>query len=165
MACQPSASDQQKIGMLLEVLRTQGRVRFAARGYSMLPSLWPSDVVTVEAQSPNQFEPGDLLLYVREQRFFLHRMVRREGPSEARWVMRGDSMPHADEPVSGHEIVGKVVEVERDGRVLPGIPRCTLPVRAAGFLLCWDRLRSVVLRLRESWYRRPGASPAQSISI
>ena len=68
MACPRSASDQQKVGMALEVLRTQGRVRFAARGYSMLPSLWPGDVVTVEAQSTDQFQSGDLLLYVREER-------------------------------------------------------------------------------------------------
>jgi hypothetical protein len=166
MACPRSASDQQKVGMALEVLRTQGRVRFAARGYSMLPSLWPGDVVTVEAQSTDQFQSGDLLLYVREERFFLHRMLRNEECGvEARWLMRGDSMPHADQPVSAHQIVGKVVEVERDGRRLPGIPRCTLPVRAAGFLLCWDRLRSVVLRLRESRHTRPDASPVTSISI
>jgi hypothetical protein len=165
MACPGNPSDQQRVGMALEVLRSHGRVRFAARGYSMLPSLWPGDVVTIEAQS-EPFQPGDLLLYVREERFFLHRALRRVcGAAEACWLVRGDSMTRADAPVSRHEILGRVVEVDRNGQVLPGIPRCTLPVRAAGLALNWDRLRSLVLRVRESRFTRPNSSPAPSVSI
>ena len=64
-------------------------------------------------------------------------------------ITRGDSMPGDDLPVAAGEVLGKVVSVERDGRVLEKLPDCTLLTRAIGRALGWGRLRSIVLRLRQ----------------
>ena len=158
--------DQQKVSMAVEILRTSGSLRFAARGYSMLPSLWPGDVLTVQAMPGESLEPGDIVLYEREARLYAHRMLRRTTSANGEsMVVRGDSMPRADRPVLAQEVLGKVKLVERDGHVLPGIPRCTPLMRLAGLVLCWDRLRSVVLRLRTTLCPGSRAISSESFSL
>ena len=143
--------EQQKLDLAVEVLRTSGQLRLAARGYSMLPSLWPGDVLTLQAAGIEQFAPQDLLLYCREGRFFIHRVLRRtETDGETRLITRGDSMPQNDLPVSSPEVLAKVMSVERHGQELPQVPRCTLLTRSIGLPLgSWGRLRSVVLQWRQ----------------
>jgi len=40
--------ERQKRDLSLETLRSQGSVRMRALGTSMVPSIWPGDVVSVE---------------------------------------------------------------------------------------------------------------------
>jgi signal peptidase I len=150
MACSEPIREQHKRDLAVEVLRAAGQVRLAARGYSMLPSLWPGDVLTIRAATFEQLTAADLVLYSRDGRFFIHRVLRRgQVDGQLRWVTRGDSMPHPDQPVSADEVLGKVVAVERDGQALEKVPACTAFVRAIGLALAWGRLRSVILRLRQ----------------
>ena len=44
----------------------------------MLPTLWPGDVLTVQSILPEQVEPGEIVLYMRQDRFFIHRIVSRD---------------------------------------------------------------------------------------
>ena len=144
------AREQQKRDLAVEVLRASGQVRLAARGYSMLPSLWPGDVLTLQAATLDSLAAGDLVLFVGEGRFFVHRVLRRtQIEGQTRVVTRGDSMPREDQPVSADEVLGKVVSVERHGRILARVPASSLFVRGLGLALAWGRLRSVVLRLRQ----------------
>jgi hypothetical protein len=148
MAVSEPTREQHKRDLAVEVLRTAGRVRLAARGYSMLPSLWPGDVLTIEASTVAQLLPADLVLYWRGESFFIHRVLRWEvAGADRRLVTRGDSMPGEDLPVSADEVLGKIVSVERDGRIVQ-VPRCTPLTRVVGLALTWGRLRSIVLRLR-----------------
>jgi hypothetical protein len=150
MAHDDPTREQHKRDLAVEVLRTSGRLRLAARGYSMLPSLWPGDVLTIQASALPQLSPADLVLYWREGSFFIHRVLGCElAGGETMLITRGDSMPGDDLPVSAGEVLGKVVSVERDGRVLVKLPDRTLLTRAIGRALGWGRLRSIVLRLRQ----------------
>lgn len=150
----------QKQNLVTEVLRTSGRVRVAARGHSMLPTLWPGDLLTVEATRFDQVSPGDVILYRRWERFFIHRVLRKSsatGSDRPSLVTRGDSMSGFDGAVLPEEILGKVISIEgSSGRCLP-VPACLKFRRIIGLALgSGDRLRSLVLRWH-SWRRRARA--------
>jgi hypothetical protein len=150
MAPSQLTREQHQRDLAVEVLRTSGRVRLAARGYSMLPSLWPGDVLTIQASTLAQLVPADLVLYWRDGIFFVHRVVRHtQDDGQVRLITRGDSMPHPDQPVSSQEVLGKVTAVERDGRLLEKLPACTPFARAIGLALAWSRFRGVILRFRQ----------------
>ena len=151
MAVSELTREQHKRDLAVEVLRTSGRMRLAARGYSMLPSLWPGDVLTIQATGLDQVAPADIVLSWRDGEFSMHRVLRRaQVNGETCLVTRGDSMQQEDLPVVSSELLGKLVAIERDGRLLSQIPACTLLTRSLGLALgSWGRLRSMVLRWRQ----------------
>jgi hypothetical protein len=134
-----------------EVLRRTGQVRLAALGYSMLPSLWPGDQLTIEARAGNQVQCGDIVAFRREGRLFIHRAQRVVQTSPLRILTRGDAMPAADSPVLPEELLGVVTAVcGADGRPVP-IPGSSRVRRLIGLALAYSgRLRSLVLR----WHAR-----------
>jgi hypothetical protein len=142
------AREQQKRSLAVEVLRASGQLRLAARGYSMLPTLWPGDVLTIQAASLEQVSRGDLVLFAREGSFFIHRVLR-STREPMRLITRGDSMPGPDAPVTASELLGKVIAAERNGVSLSSVPVCSPLARGVGLALgSWGRLRSLVLRWR-----------------
>jgi len=72
------ASDQGRCSLAAEALRSWGTLKVRANGVSMLPTLWPGDVLTVQSVCPEQVEPGEIVLYMRQDRFFIHRIVSRD---------------------------------------------------------------------------------------
>src|SRR2546428_12714309 len=52
--------------LLAEVARKFGEIRLKATGDSMLPSVWPGDLLTVRRQSFSEFQSGEIVLYERE---------------------------------------------------------------------------------------------------
>src|SRR5881396_568013 len=114
--------------LLAEVARKFGEIRFKATGDSMLPSVWPGDLLTVRRQSFSEFRSGEIVLYEREAGentltrpygpaspvgFVAHRVVGRRGRS---LITRGDSLRENDEPVDEEQVLGRVVAVNREGR-------------------------------------------------
>jgi len=67
--------------LVADVLRGSGYLRLQVRGESMLPALWPGDVVEIASCSPEDVRPGEIVLALRDGRFFLHRLVTRSQPS------------------------------------------------------------------------------------
>ena len=137
-----------KQNLAVEVLRTTGQVQLAAFGYSMLPSLWPGDLLTVEARPLAQTGVGDVVLFARLDRFFIHRVLQIE---KGRLITRGDAMPTKDAPVSAEELLGVVTRVQRaDGRsaaIREGSPL----LRLIGLSVAYSaKLRSLALR----WHAR-----------
>jgi hypothetical protein len=154
--------DQFKRNLAAEVLRTTGSLRLAAFGYSMLPTLWPRDVLTIQAQSIEQVQAGDVVLFAREGRFFIHRVLQKlEMGGHGRLVTRGDAMPDADAPVSEEELWGKVVSVRGRGGRDFGVPACSSPRRWMGLTLAYSvKLRSLALRCHK-WRSSGRASKSE----
>lgn len=150
------SQNQFKHSLAAEVLRSTGWVRLAALGNSMLPALWPGDFVTIQAASLDQIQTGDVVLFARDRRFFIHRALRKvQLRSETRLLTRGDAMPKADAPVAAEELLGKVVFVERGSRPSIQVPACSLLRRCLGLTLAYfASVRSIALR----WHVR--RSPA-----
>lgn len=158
MAASAQCREHIQQNLALEVLRRTGRVRLAALGYSMLPSLWPGELLTIEARASDQVRCGDIVAFRRSERLFVHRAIRIEA-SPSRILTRGDAMRAADAPVSAAELLGIVTAVWGvDGRARP-LPRISRPRRLAGLALAYSgRLRSLALRWH-AWRRGPAAEP------
>ncbi|MFZ1204654.1 MAG: S24/S26 family peptidase [Candidatus Acidiferrales bacterium] len=99
-----------------EVLRSYGRLRIVARGSSMVPTIFPGDVLFVERNPLARLQPGDVVLASRGGRFFAHRVVKLTalgGPP--RVITRGDALRENDPAFSHDEILGRVTSVTRGG--------------------------------------------------
>jgi signal peptidase I len=154
--------DQFKHSLATEILRSSGTLRLSAFGNSMLPTFWPGDRLTIRQRSIEQVLPGDVVLFTREGRFFIHRVLRKiELDSHLQLLTRGDAMPDADAPVVTEELLGKIVSIETQrGRQLP-VPRCSGARRWMGLALAYSaRLRSLALRWRA---RGAGARSGEAV--
>src|SRR5260370_30032760 len=65
----------QRSALVADVLRRSGRlrVRLQVHGESMLPALWPGDVVEIESCPPEEVWPGEIVLAQRDAPLFLPR--------------------------------------------------------------------------------------------
>ncbi len=150
---QPTESrGQLKHNLAAEALRIAGNFRLAAFGYSMMPTLWPGEVLTIQAQSFDLVRPSEVVLFSRDGRFFIHRVVGKLNVyPETKLITRGDALPSVDALVSRIEFLGKVVSVRRGEREIP-VPACSRTRRWIGLALTYSvRLRSLALRLRPWW--------------
>ena len=139
--------EQSKLSMAIEVLRSFGEVRLRALGVSMLPTLWPGDRLTIQAAGFDQVRPGDMVLYARQNRFFVHRVIQKSDQAGPFVITQGDAMVQEDPPVSPDELLGKVSAVYRCGNAFEP-DREPATRRLAGILLCrWNVFRNLALRL------------------
>jgi hypothetical protein len=144
------AREQSRNNLAIEVLNKTGLLRLSAFGHSRLPTLYPGDILTIRREPLTAIHSGDVVLYTRGDRFFIHRNLGSvQTASGGALVTRGDSMPHVDEPVTPVELLGRVIHIERAGE-LKSVPPCTLLRRALGMLLGHStRLRSIFLNLHK----------------
>ena len=138
--------------LAVEMLRSGRPIRMRTSGVSMLPSIWPGDVVVVENKASSEIVSGDIVVVARGGKFFVHRLV---GKRDSHWITRGDSNPQNDPPFAGVELLGKVSAIHHRRRVMIPRPRVSLAVRTLAWMLChWDTLRNVTLRAYAFWQNR-----------
>jgi len=101
-----------------EVLRSSGTLRLRVMGWSMLPAVWPGDTVVVKHVESSAVSAGDIVLFSRNRRFFVHRVVATEATADAAIIARGDAMSHADPPVAARDLLGKVSCILRIGKCI-----------------------------------------------
>jgi hypothetical protein len=105
--------DPSRAVLIEEALVRFGEVRLRVTGSSMLPAIWPGDMLTVRRAGIEQVRLRDVALFTREGRLFAHRVVARGG----RYVVaQGDTVPSPDAPVTASELLGVVVDVSRNGK-------------------------------------------------
>jgi hypothetical protein len=106
-------------GLAEDVIRTFGEMRLRVFGTSMVPSILPGDLISVRRNAPVEISSGEIILYAREGRMFVHRVVGRAGaPDDPLLITRGDLLRQSDPPVSSTELLGKVISIERGSRQL-----------------------------------------------
>jgi len=97
-----------------EVLRSYGRLRMVARGSSMVPSIFPGDVLVIKRDPLARLRPGQIVLASRDGRFFAHRVVRLTAlGGRPRVITRGDALRQNDPAFVQDEILGRVTAVIR----------------------------------------------------
>jgi signal peptidase I len=131
------------------MIRGGGTVRLKAWGSSMLPSVWPGDLLTIQSAARDEVVPGDIVLVVRDNRFVIHRLVEtRQVQDSPLWITRGDAMPQNDSPAAASEVLGRVVSVTRSNRSFVPSRRVSLLRSSLATMLCrWDRIRILALRI------------------
>jgi len=94
----------------------------------MYPTIKEGETITVVPVAPFDIKRGDILLYIVGRKVIAHRLVRinREksdsttqsstlNPKQL-FILRGDASASYDELVEAHQVLGKVVSVEKGGR-------------------------------------------------
>lgn len=150
-----------KLGLVGDVLRRCGSVQLRAWGMSMLPSLWPGDLLTIRTVPSEDLAPGQIVLVMRDNRFFIHRLIeKRTVKDRLFWITKGDTVPNDDLPVAESELLGRVADIQRGHRIF--IPRrhVSLFHSALAWMLChWSRFRSLALRIHAA-SRNPRILPS-----
>jgi signal peptidase I len=120
-----------RLDLAAEVLHRFGEVSFVAHGSSMIPSIYPGDLLTVRSESVADARPGEVVLFLLGGRFFVHRVVRKR-PERNRVVFstRGDAMTQEDPSVDGSQLLGRVTSIVRRGK----------PVKFADHANSWAKL-------------------------
>jgi signal peptidase I len=117
--------------LAFDVARSSGEARLRVSGVSMLPAVWPGDVVTVQHKNPGELLPGQIVVYRRDELLIVHRITKNSGDH---LITRGDARPFNDPPVRAIEILGHVISIHRDGRHIN--PEQSAWQRAASSILC-----------------------------
>jgi hypothetical protein len=131
--------------LIADLLMNGHRVKFRAPGHSMYPTILHEDVITVEPVKPSAVKIRDIILYRVQDVLIAHRVIkilewsernsrsapqgpqdRSASPIEARpsasetllFILCGDARPTCDDPVAAEQVLGKVVLVETNGRVI-----------------------------------------------
>lgn len=141
-----------RCALAADVLRVSGKLRLRVYGDSMLPSVWPGDILSIHRVAHADLTMGELVLFAREDGFVVHRVVTKSGDS---LITRGDSLDSNDPPVSQNQVLGRVVDIRRCGfRVSPlgGMARkqrllCFLFMRCHPFRAFLLRLSGLLQRL------------------
>ena len=141
-----AARETLKSKLAVEVVRRFGEVRLRVTGASMLPSVWPGDILTVRRVSFSELRPGQIILCSRGAQLVAHRII---GHRQQHLVTRGDSLPQNDPLVGEDQVLGQVVSILRNGRRID--PSFTQGQRMAAWVLRRsDFAARVLLRLRNS---------------
>jgi signal peptidase I len=112
-----SESHALKCELAGEVLRSSGQLRLQVTGWSMLPSIWPGDVLLIERASPAEVSEGDIVLYRLDRRLMVHRVVAKvSAPGDVTLLTRGDAMPATDPSLPDSALLGRVSLIVRNGR-------------------------------------------------
>ena len=119
MEVETNLRDAVKRNLVADVARSFGQVRLKVTGTSMLPSVFPGDIVTVSRCSAADLIPGQIVLCFRDEALVVHRLTSVSGN---RFITRGDSLCHNDRPFREDEILGRVVCIYRDGREVDPSP-------------------------------------------
>jgi signal peptidase I len=109
-------------GLAEEIVRSFGEVRLRVFGTSMVPCILPGDVVAIRRACVREISRGDVVLYSRKGRLFVHRVVNQivsrsaTDLEEPCLITRGDRLAQDDPPVQEQELLGRVMRVERGNR-------------------------------------------------
>jgi Peptidase S24-like len=144
------------------VLRRHGSVFLKARGMSMLPAVWPGDLLTIQRVVYDEIASGDIVLVLRDDRFCIHRLVGWQlGRDCLLSVTRGDAMPQDDPPAAASEVLGRVASIRRGNRSFVPRRRVSMLHSTLAWMLCrWSRFRSLALRIHGAYSRMVSLIPA-----
>ncbi|HMD30963.1 MAG TPA: S24/S26 family peptidase [Candidatus Acidoferrales bacterium] len=111
-----TAQTRTHLELAADLLQRGERMSLRVSGSSMLPSLFPGDVLTFRRCAPAEIVVGDIVLFMREGRCFVHRVEERMAlGGDSRIRTRGDALPSCDAPVGETEVMGRLSLVERKG--------------------------------------------------
>ena len=91
-------------------LSDEGRTRLRVISDSMAPTFDTGDFLLIEKVPLHEIARGDIIVVYRNGEFITHRLIRRNSTG---WYTKGDRFHRLDISVSPQDVVGKVVEIER----------------------------------------------------
>ena len=115
--CQAGA----RVNPISAKVRSSGSACFRVLGASMFPWIRSGDFVFVRRSALESASAGEVILYERNQRLFVHRVLRRMvdesvGRSGSFLITKGDALDGKDAPVSEAEFLGRITRIHRGQR-------------------------------------------------
>ena len=107
----------------------------------MYPSIREGELITVEPVVPSDVKLADIVLYRSERGLIAHRVVEIAARDARVFRLRGDASLSGDQPVEAHQILGRVIAVDRNHRSI------SLATRGAKL---WHQARRLASGLK-SW--------------
>lgn len=139
------------------VVRNCGRVRLRVSGTSMVPTMCPGDMITVEKAAIREIAPGEIVVFSRSGRLVVHRVraliqhsihPMDELVGGDRLETRGDRMRRSDPVVEDSELLGRVTQIERRGlRIRPRAQLKSSEKAMCTLLRMSDRATGLYLRV------------------
>jgi hypothetical protein len=110
-------AQEARLNLAAEVLHRFGEVRFVAHGSSMIPSIYPGDLLIVRSESIADARCGEIVLFLLSGRFFVHRVMRKwPERNHIVFATRGDALTQEDPSVDGSQLLGRVTSILRHGK-------------------------------------------------
>jgi signal peptidase len=134
------AEHRRKCQLFIQALRFYGCASLRVTGTSMWPALWPGDTVEIRAAQFEEIETGVMVAFTRDERIFIHRVVRKAMDSSATLITRGDALHADDPPVRESEFLGVASVAEKVPRTFLRRLRQTVQYRLLPPVR--DRIRS-----------------------
>lgn len=97
------------------LIEENGMIKLKMTGYSMFPFLKPGHYGIVVKVTPDKLKIGDIVVFSQNDHFIAHRLI---GISEDRFICKGDAMKFSDVPVLPHQILGKLIAVEKKNKTV-----------------------------------------------
>jgi signal peptidase I len=112
----PSAQES-----VADKVRVGGSATIRVVATSMFPWIRPGDQAFIRRYDFSQINSGDVILYERANRLFIHRVIRRItrpglGGDVTLLVVKGDALDRPDAPVSTKEFLGRAIRIHRGKR-------------------------------------------------
>jgi signal peptidase len=107
---QTAGKENVKVDLAAQALALAGTIRLRVTGASMLPAIWPGDVLTVRRRKSEELQAGDIAVLRRGGRLIAHRVIHKDKQSV---VVQGDAKLKADAPFRREDVFGSVVAVHR----------------------------------------------------
>jgi hypothetical protein len=138
------SKQEARLDLAAEVLHRFGEVRLVVHGSSMIPSIYPGDMLTVRSASIVDARCGEIVLLLLGGRFFVHRVIRK-WPDRNRTIFatRGDALSHEDPSIDGTQLLGRVTAILRHGKT----------VKCAAHLNPWNKFLRWTVRNSETLAR------------
>jgi len=89
------------------------------RGSSMQNFIKQGDVLFAQRADPKDLAIGDIVVfkYVNNDDFITHRLLfRKKEKGDTLYIFKGDGLKNLDKPVSGENVIGKVLVIDRAGK-------------------------------------------------
>lgn len=99
---------------LLSKIKNKQKFRLLTEGLSMTPLLEPDDIVYFKKVSFSAIDSHNLVVIKQNSNLFTHRVIYK---ASNYLVTRGDNNLQSDGKIYPHQIVGKVYQVKRNGKI------------------------------------------------
>ncbi|MGD9015604.1 MAG: signal peptidase I [Candidatus Omnitrophota bacterium] len=137
-----------------DILGRESYLRFQAQGHSMYPAIKDRDILNVERVQANQIRIGDVIFYkTTGGHMVCHRVVNKFHQNDRpTFLAKGDSNTGKAEEVLSDEVLGRVMTIERNGRVI-NLTHCLVRLiyiflsKISPLIRIFKRMASRVLRL------------------
>jgi signal peptidase I len=113
----PNSGAQVHTNTIGSKIRAQGSASVRVLNGDMFPWIRGGDQVFVRRWDFSMLRPGDVILFERNEDFFVHRVVRRVNEDKTSAVItKGDALDAPDAPVTADEFLGRATRIHRRKR-------------------------------------------------